>query len=1366
VKHRDVLIVMMLACACGSRGDKPAPVSPVFEAVREAAARTPRRAVDPIAKGVPHSGVIRELAATEEGDAAITSDELEQIRLWPSLDGSRTPVPIALSSPAQRLALFHDGSDLVAVVLDTAGAVTLVHLGLDGSVRSRSQLPGDASYVEVIPVGNQVLARTNDHAIELFSSSAERLGRIMPGHGERVTDIAARRGRAAAVIATDDGAAFIRWISAGVDLRWEVSMKLPQVPRDNMLAIAPGKRRIAFIDTGNTGVHVLDLELIPLPLKGPALSVGESHTAIGFVDDDTAVIAGAPSMWWTRDPEAPTGQPQDPWAVTTPPHTAPGLGTVGAAIVDRYLIQPSNLSLALMDSTSTRYLGWKDSASNSSLQPSSQTIVMTTSSSQFTWLDDNLAFARAFNLLEHRKPQEPWLYGTPLGTRHVLAQHGDEQGAVLELIDTDKPDARVLVGKFARYDRHEYMDGMLDVWFGRTVRRFQVDLEASRVTELRPALKLPTESVSWIRLFDPAKANGLVGVAVGWETEYSGHQTAWVFRMDGTKVRTTKVKSFDYTLIKSDPNGAMYMFDGTGPALVVMRGDKVESRTVIPDLSFPMAINADATRIVTKNDQDIVMRDAKGAELWRTSIWNAAQMTFIAGGKRLVVSAPGGLVSFDAEVGRQLARECAWSFGLHDTPSTAMPTNIATVCEDDGVRRSSPAMSRPLVAALAIATLSCGQPAKPVTPVKPKRIAEGSAAPAGPETPPSTVHRSRKAVEAPHAGTIVALTATPDATAVLTIDELGGARLWPTLDGTKEPRVVELPAARELSLGPIPGGYTAVVLDESGGLYIAKLDGDGRTLAHTTHGIDPAYAGMAMSTLGTIAWRVDHHVLRIDADGTIKDQLGTEPQQRIVDISVAGERAIALIENAGKTQARWLTLSPKLAWGEWLAPLADGLIGKSIALAPDVKHVALTVQADKLQKVLILDDKGKSITTQEFPSNASEMRFADANLLALGGQNGLSWLTISTTTIAGPTSPVFTPQVRQRELLAAGNGRAILPSNGELMFVTPSETTFLGYQTLAPRLAQVGPDGGVMLNMNNAFHLLDKDLKITGKPWLARAGASPSELQWLGGDDWLVESAGSDGKSELALVDASKSSSVVVRAGLVEAHVLAFEPSTDLATLSFGSSAEVARLDRKGRTLDRVASVAASSTFEQTVFVPLAPKLARGNQLLAVSLRDKAAIKWLADARHLDKPAAKLDLDGAYAAADAAGHLYAWRNAGSKAQMTIYTDGKQTGTLPIEGAATLWPNATGTQVLVLGQAGVTLYGADGTSLWTRDLGGAQDALWLTDGAIAITHASGIARLDPKTGQLAGARCGWEFGISTKPHPIAPRIEPVCMQLLR
>lgn len=687
MKHRDVLIMTILACACGSRGDQASTVSPVLEAVRAAAARASAlNTPDPIARGVPHGGVIRELAVAEEGDAAITSDEINGIRLWPSLDGTRPPVPVASSSQAEQLALFHDSRDLVAAVLDSAGTVSLIRLGRDGSVRGRAQLPGDATYLEVVAVGAQVLARTDDHAIDLYSADAELLGRIMPGHGERVTDIAARRGRAAAVITTDDGT-FVRWITAGAELRWEVSMKLPLVPRDNMLAIAPGKRRIAFVDTGNTGLHVLDLELIPLPVKGTVLAVNDGHTALGFSDDDTAIVAGAPSMWWTRDKTASTDTPRDPWAVAPmPSHTTPGLGGFAAAIGDRYLIIPVGLSLALMDSTSTRYLGWKQSAASSSFTAFSEHVVLSTSSSQFTWLDNSLALTRSFNLQDHRQPNEPWMYGTPIGSRHALAQHSDEEAAFIELIDADKPTERVSIGRFPRYDRHEYANGMLAVSAGRKVRRFQIDLEATRATEMRPALKLPTDSISWMRLFDPEKADGLVGIAAGWEHEYSDYQTAWVFRMVGSRIKTTKIKAFDHTLIRTDATGRMILFDSKGPAIVTMRGGTVESRTEIADLTFPDAANADATRLATKIGHEVVMRDGTGRELWRTPLWGASQVGFIAGDTRIVVAAPGGLVALDVATGAQVARECAWSFGLHDTQPAAMPVNIATVCEDPVVQ--------------------------------------------------------------------------------------------------------------------------------------------------------------------------------------------------------------------------------------------------------------------------------------------------------------------------------------------------------------------------------------------------------------------------------------------------------------------------------------------------------------------------------------------------------------------------------------------------------------------------------------------------------------------------------------------------------
>lgn len=671
------------------------------------------------------------------------------------------------------------------------------------------------------------------------------------------------------------------------------------------------------------------------------------------------------------------------------------------------------------------------------------------------------------------------------------------------------------------------------------------------------------------------------------------------------------------------------------------------------------------------------------------------------------------------------------------------------------------------LAALALTTLSCSAPARsgdttrppPPVPVVSPRPDSG---------PIPTKHAPRAVIEAPHAGAIVTLTATPDASSVLTVDETGGARLWPALDGTREPRVVELPAARELALGTHAEGFTAVVLDEVGGLYLAKLDRDGRTLSHTTHGVEPGYAGVATSARGTIGWRVDHHVVRIDADGAILDDLGTEPQQRVVDIAVAGDRAVAILDRAGTHQARWLALTPRLAWGAWIAVPANVEVGTSIALAPDHAHVAMTVRDGAQHRVLIVDGRGTEVVRREVAGVMHEVRFADARLLAVSGTSGLSWIAVTPDAALSAAVLPSTPALRQRQLLAAGGGVAIWPTHGELMLMTPNETRFLGYDTLSPRVVHPAADGGMVLGAATSFHTLDAALRMTGPVELRAQSlvAQATELQWLGGSDWLVQTSVSSGRAELALVDLATQSRHLVRDQLADAHLLDYEPSTDLVTLSFGGAAQVARLDRAGRTLDRLAGVAAPGPHEQTIFVPLAPAHARGLQLLQITLRDKPTIKWLADARALDKPRATLALDATYAAADAAGHVYAWRTAGSRLDLVVFTDGAQTGTLPVRGPATLWPDPAGTRVAALSASALTLYRLDGTELWTRELAGGHEVLWLTDGALAVTHATGIVRLDAAAGAVSAARCGWGFGLSTKQHPFTPAIEPLCVQLLR
>lgn len=677
MKHRDLAVVLVLAAACGSRKD--AAVGERASVGAKVSRPRPLRPPDPIAKGLPHSATIERIAATEQGDAALSADANDGLRLWPTLDGSRPPVAIASPSPAEQLALFHDGQDLIACVLDTAGGVLLLRLGLDGSILGRAQLMGDSAFVEIVAVDNELLARTADHALELYSADGDPLGRVMAGPGERITDLAARRGRAAAVIATAEGGAMVRWISTGARLAWETPMSLPAMPRDNMFAIAPRKRRIAFVAGETFELQVFDLGVVPVLVPGPLVPITQSHSTLGFIDDDTLGIGGAPSLWWSARPPAPT---VDPWAV---PPSSSALFTMAAAVADGRMIGGAATSLALVEPSRTHYLGYKDVAQNGTLTIG-ENIATSPNGTKFTWLDDHLRRLRTIDITPLRSPGEPWLYGTAVGPHHVLTQGVRDGATVIDLIDADVPSRRIPIGRFDGIDRQEIAGNMLAVTKGRNVRRFRIDFATSTVEELHPALTMPLASTNWTRVFDPDKADGLIALAAGWDAESSDHGSLYAFRQVGTKIERTKVKPFDATLVGADPSGRLLAWDGAAPALLIVHGTTVERRVPTTGTLMAMAMDPAGRRIAMREGADIVIRNPAGAEQWRTTLWGASQLGFTASGTRLIVAAPGGYVAFDAATGERVARECAWNFGLYDAAPDASSMTSASVCEDPVVQ--------------------------------------------------------------------------------------------------------------------------------------------------------------------------------------------------------------------------------------------------------------------------------------------------------------------------------------------------------------------------------------------------------------------------------------------------------------------------------------------------------------------------------------------------------------------------------------------------------------------------------------------------------------------------------------------------------
>lgn len=662
------------------------------------------------------------------------------------------------------------------------------------------------------------------------------------------------------------------------------------------------------------------------------------------------------------------------------------------------------------------------------------------------------------------------------------------------------------------------------------------------------------------------------------------------------------------------------------------------------------------------------------------------------------------------------------------------------------------------------ALVACSAPAthEPVKPTpKPAPVVQTD-----PAVPVPTIHKPRPVIEAPHTGQILELALAPDGSAALTADELGGIRLWPSLDGKQEPRIVSMPAPKQLAVARMQGGFVVVSLDEVGGLYLAKLDASGRTLSHVTIAPDPAFIGMAMTETGLLAWRADQSIELIDAGGAIRSHTTTEPAERIVSIAVTGKRALALIDKDGTRVLRWLMLD-RLGWGATLK-LDDPDRGDQIALSPSGTRIA-TVHTDaktKVQQLQITDlAKGAVIATGPLQAQGNfELGFVDDDMLAVGSQLGITWLDAK----AGDSKALVHADnrgLRRGVAFGVGGGRAVTVANGELQLSTPSQSQYLGYDIVAPRFVEAAPNGELVVGSFEKLGRVDKGLSSIGSTF--SLGKNITQFISLGGNDYLVESADA-GKLALNVVDIATGDVKTLRTDLKESNVIMYEPTSQLVTLSFGSVSEVAHYDPKTKQLDRLASVAKPSAYEQVLFAPLAPKLANGNQVVQVVMRERPTVKWLRDARALDKAAATVTIDGSYAATDAAGHVYLWRaGQGGKLDLEIYADGKPIAQLPSDGPSLLWPDRVGKTVAIVGANTISLFStATGKQVWAQELGSIQEALWLDDGNLAITSGGGIARLDPATGDVTTARCGWSFGLASTPHPATSRVESLCAQLDR
>jgi hypothetical protein len=687
--------------------------------------------------GAPPSATLDAVAVTDEGDAAITVDQIGDLRLWPTLDGRREPVPVHGAHPVS-LAIGHVGDELVATGLDEAGAVTLLRMSRGGGMIDRVQLPAEVKVMEVAIVGGHVLVRRADQTIDAYDAYGTARGHLAPGPGERIDQLVVRHGTALAVASIADGPSLLHWIAmpdaagvAGSDdaLAWGRTVPLA-IPAARV-ALSPEHDRIAVVSSLDGAVSIVALDTMkPIGTLDTLVTAANNDIAIGFIDEDhVAATDRGQIQWWTA-PQPPAPPPPehpvfptnpvpgsflssvDPWAGTTPTNPSvavpPQQAAVGpqlpqqqpvvrvgskriarnfgdeAAVADGMLVSSTATSLTLTTPTAVHYLGYEDIPDGRLVLTGGQ-LVEAAVSNRTLWLDSDLHPVSSYQTPSATAPGTWMLAPLVAGPHQVvlttMAQNyttGNADGT-LELVDTEGNKPNLTIGKLPAEQLGTLVvqGDVLMVHSNTSTARYRLDVDAWKVSELAP---LATVQGEVIHLTDPSRTDGIAA--------YVGRAMA-----DGFHVMTFREgPAGSHALIQGTPSkpisGFLFGFDDDGNAYAITaygaevfdRAGTSVARIKTTGLNAQGAIGRDG-KLAFLGMNEVIGLD-RGGERWRVPAWQPLSATFTPDGTRLIVGLRSGFVVLDPRTGERISTQCGWNFGVWDSMPSTREFGEAPICAE------------------------------------------------------------------------------------------------------------------------------------------------------------------------------------------------------------------------------------------------------------------------------------------------------------------------------------------------------------------------------------------------------------------------------------------------------------------------------------------------------------------------------------------------------------------------------------------------------------------------------------------------------------------------------------------------------------
>jgi hypothetical protein len=701
-----VRLIAFATCAVAcARIDSPGADTPVKQVSQ----------AEPVAPGALHGGRVVMTAVAESGNAALTADDIGEMRVWPALDGSRPPFPLRTVAPATRIAIA-SGDDLVVALADAANDVTVMRLGRDGTTHARAQIASDIGIEQLVFVGRDLLIRRIDHTIERYDANAARLGRLVADPGERLGAIAGRdRFVVVASGQSEKSTTRLRRLLFGLGegLSWGADVTLPAPIDLEPLAISPDGRRIAGaardqpvavkkqLEGGKQPPNakpepppppvirtlaVFELADVPrivdqssAPFGGAARSggakpIGLDHeirlnprVQLGFTDNDTLAIAQDALTWWSAKSAV-----IDPWNSDAAP--VPGDSTESAT-ADGLVVTAFAGGLALRDPAHTRYLGWSHLV-NGPTKVIGDSLAVGPTDGDLEWFDRDLVDTDHLDL----STLSMFDGGTainmvPIGQHHVVVLRRTSSGSHAVLVDARDPRQQVevgpqLVNPQIVYDEQDHLS-LID---NNKLYRYRVSF-APLAAAMLSVIDLPQNLVG-VYPVDPERAGGAVAVLVGYDNQ--GYTLRWIH---GNDAASATVHHVGAGVLAVDSAGIEYAMS-KAKTIVGERDGKVVVELAYDDQPMVVAPSPSGDMIAVASRDAVELFDASGKSRWKQHVWSPVGLTLSEHGARVFVPTRGGLLALDGHDGNVVGRACGTRFGVHGLPLTTAIYDSPPVCED------------------------------------------------------------------------------------------------------------------------------------------------------------------------------------------------------------------------------------------------------------------------------------------------------------------------------------------------------------------------------------------------------------------------------------------------------------------------------------------------------------------------------------------------------------------------------------------------------------------------------------------------------------------------------------------------------------